>query len=696
MSPQPGTLWAQSGWQLINMLSWWQWAVLAAVPPAIVALYFLKLKRHPLEVPSTYLWHRSIEDLHVNTIWQRLRRNLLLWLQLLLVLLAMLALLRPGWRGENVSGERFIVLIDNSASMQATDVAPSRLDEAKRRARAIVEQMTARDVAMIVSFADADSARVRQMFTSSRRRLLDAIDSIEPTPRRTSLAEALKFASGLANPGRTADDPGDFLVAEPLPATLYVFSDGNFPPVADFRLGNLTPVYVAIGSDEAANVAIAAFNVRRHETDPAALQAFARVENFGLADATVSLELRRDGELIDADRVDVALDKPTGVAFPLGAVESGVLELRAAGNDHLRCDDVAWAVINPPSRGSVLLVTPGNRVLESALSTSTVRDVAEVRVEAPGYLESESYAEQAALGAHDLVIYDRCRPTTPPRANTWFIGTLPPAPGSDARQAGPAPPPAAPDASAPPTAWQARAKTRLPVIIDVEANHPLMHSVNMDGVAIAEASPLAIPQGGTVLIDSDAGPLMAIAPRDEFEDAVAGFVLIGSASDEQGPATFLGTNWWCKASFTVFVLHLLDYLGGAAAPTPAALQPGQPIALDAVAPGRTIRVRTPSGAVVELNETRPGKYHFTGTSELGVYEVRDGDKMLDRFAVNLVDASESAIRPRRDIQIGRGTPIAAQAAGWEIARRELWKWLLLAGLAVLLVEWYVYHRRVHW
>ena len=80
------------------MLTWWQWVILAAVPPAIVALYFLKLRRRPLEVPSTYLWHKSMEDLHVNTIWQRLRRNLLLLLQLLLLLLADTALLRPHWR----------------------------------------------------------------------------------------------------------------------------------------------------------------------------------------------------------------------------------------------------------------------------------------------------------------------------------------------------------------------------------------------------------------------------------------------------------------------------------------------------------------------------------------------------------------------------------------------------------------------
>ena len=70
----------------INTLTGWQWLILAAIPPAIIALYFLKLRRQPLEVPSTFLWHRTIEDLHVNSLWQRLRQNLLLFLQLLLLL----------------------------------------------------------------------------------------------------------------------------------------------------------------------------------------------------------------------------------------------------------------------------------------------------------------------------------------------------------------------------------------------------------------------------------------------------------------------------------------------------------------------------------------------------------------------------------------------------------------------------------
>ncbi len=85
----------------INTLNLWQWIVLGLVPAAILALYFLKLKRQPLEVPSTYLWSRTIEDLHVNSIWQRLRQSLLLFLQLLLIAILMLACWRPGWRGRD-------------------------------------------------------------------------------------------------------------------------------------------------------------------------------------------------------------------------------------------------------------------------------------------------------------------------------------------------------------------------------------------------------------------------------------------------------------------------------------------------------------------------------------------------------------------------------------------------------------------
>src|SRR5689334_21987893 len=107
------------------------WAVLLGIPVGIIALYFLKLRRRPVQVPSTLLWKRSLEDLHVNSLFQRLRRNLLLFLQLLVVFLAMLALLAPRVRGLAGAGQRFVLTIDNSASMGAADVSPTRLTRAK-------------------------------------------------------------------------------------------------------------------------------------------------------------------------------------------------------------------------------------------------------------------------------------------------------------------------------------------------------------------------------------------------------------------------------------------------------------------------------------------------------------------------------------------------------------------------------------
>ena len=104
----------------LSALSGWQWLLLSLVPPLILLLYFLKLRRTALEVPSTYLWTKTIEDLHVNSIWQKLRNSLLLILQMLVCLFLALALLRPGCDGDELQGEYFIFLVDNSASMAAT------------------------------------------------------------------------------------------------------------------------------------------------------------------------------------------------------------------------------------------------------------------------------------------------------------------------------------------------------------------------------------------------------------------------------------------------------------------------------------------------------------------------------------------------------------------------------------------------
>ncbi|MCR4411718.1 MAG: BatA and WFA domain-containing protein [Thermoguttaceae bacterium] len=645
--------------ELISALSWWQWVILAAVPPAIVALYFLKLKRRPVEVPSTYLWHKSIEDLHVNTIWQRLRNNLLLYLQLAVVALVMLAVLQPGWRSHKAPGKHAIFLIDNSASMQATDLEPSRLAEAKRQALEEIEQMAAGDVGMVIAFSD--TADVKQSFTDNLRDLRRAVESIQPTGRATSLFEALKVASGLANPGTSGD------IDTSIPATLFIFSDGRFEKVSGFTLGNLEPVYRPIGTAAPANVGIVAMSVRRHETRPAELQAFARLQNFGPDEASVSVDLALDGRQIDSSRFTVSAGQTHGVVFNLGALESGVLHLKASTGDHLALDDEAWIAVNKPRRARVLVATPGNPDLERALGTAPVQEIADVAIVPPAFLEAEEYRRKAGAGQYDLVIYDRCVPTESPQANTFFIGRLPPG-----------------------DAWKAEPKRSLPQIIDVDPSHPLMEWLDLGDVDVAEATPLRAPPGGRVLVDSNRGPLLALAPREGFEDLVLGFVLVDQSA-EGGKA--YGTNWIVRRSFPTFVLNLCNYLGrGISTLSADTLRPGQQVFLDCSTPTRTLRVRTPSGQEIGLAEVQSGKYQFSRTNELGVYDVRSGDEVIQHFAVNLFQPSESDLRVEPRVEIGQ-VAVAGQAAP-ETTRREIWKLLLTGGLAVLLLEWYIYTRRI--
>lgn len=646
-----------------NMLGGWQWGALLAVPPALVALYFLKLKRQPLIVPSTLLWRQTLEDLHVNSLWQKLRNSLLLWLQLLLVLLVILALLKPSWQGSQRAVGRSIVLIDNSASMQATDVTPTRLDEAKRRAIELIDQMTGDDVAMVISFADA--AQVAQSFTHNRHELRRAVESIAITDRPTNIAEALRAAAGLTQSSHSTVVNDDAPLERSEHATVYVFSDGKFPDVQDLSLRNLSIKMIAIGSTTARNVAITALGVAEREGPSDTRPLFARVENFSAERVNVEVTLLRDGTLLDADKLSLDANSGRGMTFDL-TERDDTLELRIQSdpNDHLSLDDRAIVVLGAPRRSRILLITPGNEPLKLALNTQRAAELVELQVESPAYLDDPRYQAIAALGACELIIYDRCVPTELPQTNTLSIGRVPPLAN-----------------------WSVLETVAAPQIIDVDTTHPLMHLVEMGDVLLAEGTPLKLPSAATVLIDSDRGPLFAVAPRDTFEDAVLGIELIG--------ADKVGTNWPLRLSFPVFVLNVLEHFAhGSGAATALNVRSGQTIRLPLDASQERLSVETPTHERFELTGPPGRSVHFSQTSRVGLYEVHTSGVPVTLFAVNLLDAAESDVRLRADGGVQIGAETVTSETGWQSARREGWRYLAFVALGVLVVEWYLYNRRL--
>ena len=150
--------------------------------PVVVILYLLKLRRTEVIIPSTMLWQKSLQDLTANAPFQRLRKNLLLLLQILALLALVFALARPFVRAEGSRGRSLCLVIDRSASMQTVEADGTRLDLAKQQAFGMIDSLESGDRMMVVSFAQSadvlceltdDQYRLRQAVRGIRRFLRD-------------------------------------------------------------------------------------------------------------------------------------------------------------------------------------------------------------------------------------------------------------------------------------------------------------------------------------------------------------------------------------------------------------------------------------------------------------------------------------------------------------------------------------------
>jgi hypothetical protein len=745
----PFNTWLQDRFQLTYHISltWWLTLILLLVPVAIVLLYFLKLKRKPLSVPSTFLWRKSIEDLHVNALFQWLRQNLLLLLQLLAILVLIYAVMDFRVHGYSKEGKHYILMIDDSASMGAADVSPSRLHWAKQEALKEIDAATDRDYGMVIVFNS--SAEILQSYTNNRGQLRSAVEKIEQTQRTTRIEEALSLADSLANPNRSADDasvrpaimePGKertYVAAEGIKDTeVHIFSDGRFPDMPEFSLGNLiihfhtagkiereevTPALLKIAGQSSTgkvtvgpvmvnNVALAAFNAARDEDDPSKLQVFARVLNFRKDPVSTKVELdvqvkgqttavyERKLELparqlkiekTSAPVLPGAADKPDSAAAPeefvLQTVPSEaavtfdltdiddranvVLHAKLAGiHDHFPVDDEAWLVVGVVRKARVLLVGKPNEALDAFFADAATAKVATITRLAPEDLSKDSYRRPARNGDYDLVVFDRCAPANEedmPRGDTFFIGQPPP-----------------------PWSLNKLEKISNPQIKGWMGKHPILrYLAALQEIGVAEAFKVPdIPERSRLIEIDQKNALLFSRGRESFLDLVLTFPIITDKGE-------WNTNWPLLPSFPLFLRNVLYTLGNISDGTgEELLQPGQVKALRPDVNASEIEVTDPEGKVQKLHRGSRADFSYGTTDHVGVYRVAWGGEWQRSFAVNLLDADESNIEPRTAVHIG-----AEQVVGDQERRqpRELWKWLVLLALGLLLAEWYIYNRRVY-
>ncbi|MCD6303683.1 MAG: VWA domain-containing protein, partial [Planctomycetes bacterium] len=295
----------------------------AAAVPSLVLLYFLKLKRREVPVSSTLLWKRAANDLQVNAPFQRLRRNILLLLQLLALAAVLVALAGPVLSLRAGPGRRFVLLIDRSASMNAVDAGgKSRLDRARERAKAVIESLRrpsplawnqAGDEAMVVAFDRR--ARVMCGFTSDKTRLAAAVEAVEPTDAVGSIAEAIKVARAFAQSAGTDENNR----SSAGPASIELFSDGKITDLGEIDAVPGELVFHRVGSSSE-NVAITAMQARRSYDRADEVYVFATLSNFGRSPVTCDVQLSIDGAIRAVRRVSIP---PAGSAGPAGGAAGG-------------------------------------------------------------------------------------------------------------------------------------------------------------------------------------------------------------------------------------------------------------------------------------------------------------------------------------------------------------------------------------
>ncbi len=635
----------------------------------LLILYFLKLRRTEQMISSTLLWKRAVQDLQVNAPFQRLRRNLLLLLQLLALAAMAVALAGPVMSLTRGPGKRMVILIDRSASMNATDVLPSRLAEAKRQARILVESMRNRaayslqdssDQAMIVAFDDR--CKVMSNFTADKRQLLAAIDAIEPGDGRSRLGESILVARAFAQSmGEEANNR-----SSQEPAELILFSDGRIADRDSIAVGPDELRYFAIGS-VGDNVAVTAMQARRSYENPEQVTVFATLTNYGAQAVRCDIQIAVNGDIRQVQNREIPAQKTEGdppqerpgkltVEFLLTQAGGAVVEVRHTASDSLERDNAAWAIVSPPKQTRVLLVTEGNPAIESALKACPIQ-----RLEVCSGVQFDAMDPETmnAQQPYDIIVLDKHSPKSLPKASYIIFGKPP-----DGIEA---------TTTAEPLENQP--------ILDWRGQHAVLRYVNLTNVFAVKATKIALPRDAQILAEFRDSPAIATLRR-------GGNTLLLVAFD------ILESNWPFEPSFILFWYNALAYLGTQTGEQLTAnLLTGEPIMMEGLPAGATGTLTNPDGSKESISSGQAGIVRYPQTDRAGIYSVELARQPVRAFAVNLLSEQESQIAPVKELTLS-GREITAADRALARANVPLWPWMVLAALMIVCGEWFLYNSRI--
>ncbi|MFQ3647679.1 MAG: BatA domain-containing protein [Anaerolinea sp.] len=605
---------------------------LAALAIPILLLYMLRLRRREAVVSSHFLWQRALKDYAANTPWQRLRRHLLLLLQLLALALLVVALARPALPGSTPSLGRVVVLLDASASMQTVEAdGQTRWALALEQARQLVDELGVGDEMLLLRVGQ--TVDVLSDFTADRARLLAAL-------------EAAEVGFGLADWETAFTTAAASASAQP-DTRIIILSDGSSGQLGEIVLpATVTQPRLILIGQRSDNVALGMLAIR---DEPAGgRQIFAQVVNHGARPVTLSLTFRLDGVLWRSQEATIDGESlrsfTLSVAQPFETVQAALVV--PPEQDALALDNVAFAAAPLRQSRRVLLV--------SAAPFSFVERVLSVL---PGVQLVQGDPTRATLPVerYDAYVFEGYLPAVLPEADLLLVN-----PPRD-------------------TALFTRDGVRdLPREVQVvQPDHPLLPFVDLSALNLRQ---LSVIRSATLqpLVTMGGEPLLLAGERGTQQIALLPFAL----SDSDLPL---------QIAFPILMANLLEWFTPQTQLVRAgSLLPGDLLPLTPPLAATSMRVVDPLSASVML---APDGLYMAALPGLYRVEAYQGEALLASqwVAVNLFDL-ESRIAPA-DGLILSGTPITPTEEQ-ALSLRDVSPWVALLALLALLIEWGVYHRQM--
>lgn len=603
----------------------------------LVVLYFLKLKRPRMEIPSLALWQSVVNDQRVNSPFQKFKRNILLLLQLILLCLIVLALMQPFLSAGKETSEYLPVLVDCSASMSATvdDDGTTKLDLAIEQVQGLIDNL--RGNGKIALFSFSTGGRRITEFTDDKRILTRALKQLKPTDRGSKLDQVLRMADAYS---RTA--PVERVV---------VITDGNLNDRVDFELPFKLDVQRVI--EGGTNLGITEMTARR--SGPESWEVFVRVAGSSSDPIVADLKLIQNGQTVGKESVVASAEDSERVVFSVDTKEACLLEASLVVNDQdsLKIDNSVWLNL-PKSRPLSVRASPEMYSWQHALAVQPEMEIDTAAApSAPEYDLIVSDTEDLQ-GAHSpIVVYNGLIPEDV--ADLVAIKDV--------------------DVDDSPVQ-----------VVDWVRTAPLLRHVRLRDVQIGQKAVFADgaeesdfeERGYEILIHGAEGPLM-LQRRRGLETE---FYFLFNTDRSTLPY---------RIAFPIMVSNIIE----------AALQQASLSEVKAAATGvlpplnldaeREYRIVAPDGSEETVKATANGLLTGVQAENVGKYDVFEGGELVVSVGTGLLSSLETSLRAVEELQFTE-VKVATDEVELVESDKDLWWTLAFGAFLFLLLEWWYFQR----